>query len=192
MGIPRREISIMKKVLFIFAFSFLIGCAKPAEVQKMVYQRSQPVLMSIDSPIRETIVIENVVGGQGTKWRSKVGNSEFREALRRSLDHEGALASDPRDAKYVLNATLVELEQPFAGAGFNPTVTSIVKYQLIDLKSGKPLFDEVIVSSYTAKLSDDYWSGSKRLKLANEGSIRENISAFIKKLGTLATEKLGK
>ncbi|MCH6568427.1 MAG: hypothetical protein IH801_08735 [Nitrospinae bacterium] len=71
-------------------------------------------------------------------------------------------------------------------------MTSIVKYQLIDLKSGKPLFDEVIVSSYTAKLSDDYWSGSKRLKLANEGSIRENISAFIKKLGTLATEKLGK
>ncbi len=190
MGIPRREISIMKKVLFIFAFSFLIGCAKPAEVQKMVYQRSQPVLMSIDSPIRETIVIENVVGGQGTKWRSKVGNSEFREALRRSLDHEGALASDPRDAKYVLNATLVELDQPFTG--INPTVSSIVKYQLIDLKSGKPIFDEVIVSSYTTKFSDDYWSGSKRLKMANEGSIRENISAFIKKLGTLATEKLGK
>ncbi len=190
MGIPRREISIMKKVLFIFGFAFLIGCAKPAEVQKMVYQRSQPVLMSIDSPIRETIVIENVVGGQGTKWRSKVGNSEFREALRRSLDHEGALASDPRDAKYVLNATLVELDQPFTG--INPTVSSIVKYQLIDLKSGKPIFDEVIVSSYTTKFSDDYWSSSKRLKLANEGSIRENISAFIKKLGTLATEKLGK
>ena len=37
----------MKKLLFIFAFSFLIGCAKPAEVQKMVYQRSQPVLQSI-------------------------------------------------------------------------------------------------------------------------------------------------
>ncbi len=192
MGIPRREISIMKKVLFIFAFSFLIGCAKPAEVQKMVYQRSQPVLMSIDSPIRETIVIENVVGGLSTNpmWKSKVGNSEFREALRRSLDHEGALASDPRDAKYVLNATLVELDQPYAG--INPTVSSIVKYQLIDLKSGKPIFDEVIVSSYTTKFSDDYWSGSKRLKLANEGSIRENISAFIKKLGTLATEKLGK
>ena len=115
MGIPRREISIMKKVLFIFAFSFLIGCAKPAEVQKMVYQRSQPVLMSIDSPIRETIVIENVVGGLSTNpmWKSKVGNSEFREALRRSLDHEGALASDPRDAKYVLNATLVASNQLF-------------------------------------------------------------------------------
>ena len=184
--------STLKRLLFISTFGFLIGCASPAEVQQMVYQRSQPVLMSIDSPFRETIVIENVVGGQGTKWRSKVGNSEFREALRRSLDHEGALTSDPRDAKYVLNATLVKLEQPFAGAGFNPTVTSIVKYQLIDLKSGKPLFDEVIVSSYKAKFSDDYWSGSKRLKLANEGSIRENISAFIKKLGTLATEKLGK
>ncbi len=190
MGIPRREISTLKRLLFISTFGFLIGCASPAEVQQMVYQRSQPVLMSIDSPIRETIVIENVVGGQGTKWRSKVGNSELREALRRSLDHECALASDPRDAKYVLNATLVELDQPFAG--INPTVSSILKYKLIDLKSGKPLFEEVIVSSYTAKLSDDYWSGSKLLKLANEGSIRENISAFIKKLGTLATEKLGK
>lgn len=190
MGIPRREISTLKRLLFISTFSFLIGCASPAEVQKMVYHRSQPVLMSIDSPFRETIVIENVVGGQSTKWRSKVGNSEFREALRRSLDHEGALTSDPRDAKYVLNATLVELDQPFAG--IDRTVTSIVKYQLIDLRAGKPIFDEVIVSSYTAKFSDDYWSGNKRLKLANEGSIRENISALIKKLGTLATEKLGK
>ena len=190
MGIPRREISIMKKVLFIFAFSFLIGCAKPAEVQKMVYQRSQPVLMSIDSPFRETIVIENVVGGQSTKWRPKVGNSEFREALRQSLDQEGALASDPRDAKYVLNATLVKLEQPFGG--FNKTVSSIIEYELIDLRAGKPIFDEVIVSSYTAKFADARMSNNMRLKLANEGSIRENISAFIKKLGTLASEKLGK
>jgi hypothetical protein len=37
------------------------------------------------------------------------------------------------------------------------------------------------VSAYTAKMSDS-WYGVERLKLANEGSIRDNIAEFIRRL----------
>ena len=82
-------------------------------------------------------------------------------------------------SKYQLTADLTRLDQPMIG--FDMTVGSSVRYSLIETQSRKEVYARVIQISYTAKMSDAF-IGSQRLKLANEGSVKANIEAFIKDL----------
>jgi hypothetical protein len=61
------------------------------------------------------------------------------------------------------------------------TVTAKVRYTVMAGDSPGAKFDETIETPYTAKLSDAFL-GIERLRLANEGAIKENIKAFIAKL----------
>ncbi|MCE9522145.1 MAG: hypothetical protein K8S25_06900 [Alphaproteobacteria bacterium] len=87
---------------------------------------------------------------------------------------------------FVLNAELVELDQPTLG-GFDMDVTSTVKYRLTNADGSKALFETTVKKLYTANFSSTFL-GVKRLQLANEGSMRENIKQFIEEL-IAASEK---
>ena len=87
------------------------------------------------------------------------------------------LSSDEGD--YRLDAELVKLKQPFAGTSMS--VTSDVKYTLTNIDTGAVVFDEVISEKYTAAFSDSFVA-VKRLQLANEGSIKSNLSTLMEKL----------
>ena len=65
--------------------------------------------------------------------------------------------------------------------GFSFTVTSTADYLLRNNETKDITFDQKISASYTAIFGDAAY-GPTRLKLANEGSIRENIRQFIEKL----------
>ena len=65
--------------------------------------------------------------------------------------------------------------------GLDLEVIAIVQYKLIDKINGKEIFSSVIHSPYTATFSDAFWA-FERLKLANEGSARANITKLIKEL----------
>jgi hypothetical protein len=64
------------------------------------------------------------------------------------------------------------------------TVSSQVRYSLVEIATGKEVYGRVIDASYTAAFSASFL-GTERLRMANEGSVRENIDALLKDLSTL-------
>ena len=68
--------------------------------------------------------------------------------------------------------------------GIDMTVITYIRYRLTDLQTTMTIFDKTIIASYTATFSDAFL-GTDRLKMANEGSGKENIKGLIEKLETL-------
>ena len=161
----------------------------PAKVDAMI--GSPTVQLLGNSPLKESLRLNAVSGGQSTNplWTSQVGNPEFQEALRQSLLKQGIIAGN--EARYQLDTVLVELKQPFAG--FDLTVTSSVRYTIKEITTNRVAFDQTVTASYTANFSDSIIGGAvERLRLANEGSIRSNISQFLDQLiRTLGTSAPG-
>lgn len=154
----------------------LSACASGARPVAMVAPTTPGM-----APIEEDFAVDAITGGQETSpmWMSKVSNEDFKRALISSMRRAGIF-----DAKSDLHVTaeLIELEQPFIGASM--TVTATVIYRILD-GGGKTVFEEKVVSPYTAEWSAAF-IGAERLKLANEGAIRENISQF---MGLLAAHE---
>ena len=82
-------------------------------------------------------------------------------------------------APYTLNAKLVSLHQPFGG--FDLTVTSTVEYSLSATGKPAPVLSETVVAPYTAKFNESFLA-AERLRLANEGAMRENFKEIIARL----------
>ncbi|MEY8264633.1 MAG: hypothetical protein RPR98_10535, partial [Bermanella sp.] len=75
--------------------------------------------------------------------------------------------------------------QPVFGLSF--TVITKVKYTILDNRNGKVVLDKVVVADYTATMGDSFW-GIKRLRLANEGSAKNNIEKLIRSLSIKQVE----
>ena len=176
------------KIKYIFkSFSFLavvalVGCAQPAKMAQMVVGPDDLKEYQINTAFSNAIAIEEVSGGQETNplWMSDVASKDFEMALAESL--KGVEMFSTENAPYTLNAKLLSVKKPFMG--FNMTVHSKVHYTLTDTKNKIALFDEDIEASYTATVGDAFM-GVKRLRLANEGSIKENIRRFLLVLSEL-------
>ncbi len=155
----------------------LSACAQPARVSQMTVSNIAGGSVAADPSLLGLLGVDQVTGGQETNplWTSEVGNPEFRAALENSLQANGLLAKDAAAAPYRLTATLDKVDQPvFAG---NTTVTSVVTYR-VTAADGAPFFEQSITKSFTASMSESLY-GVARLRLANEGSIAANITAFI-------------
>lgn len=157
------------------------GCATGAKASAMEVRRSDVVTAS-PAPTVGVIKVGEITGGKDTNpmWKSNVGTYDFRLALKNSLAAAGYLGDG--NASYVLNAELLDVKQPVIG--FDYTVGSRVHYVLRDAQDGREALNETIDAEYTAKAGDAFL-GVKRLQLANEGSIRNNIKAFLQKLSQL-------
>ena len=70
-------------------------------------------------------------------------------------------------------------------AGLDMTVGSAVNYKIVRIADGKVVFDQIVSASYTAAFGDSIL-GVERLRLANEGSVKKNISKFISTISTLS------
>jgi hypothetical protein len=64
------------------------------------------------------------------------------------------------------------------------TVTSTVRYSLVDAKSLKEVYGRTTQISFTAKFSDSLL-GAERLRIANEGAVKENIKLLLADLEVL-------
>ncbi len=158
----------------------LAGCASGAQPAQMI--AADGTAIGANSPLKDSLSVGPVTGGSKTSplWKSEVSNEDFAEALRQTLLARTMLASG--NARFVLNAELVELDQPTLG-GFDMEVTSTVKYRLTNAGGSNALFETTVKKLYTANFSSTFL-GVKRLQLANEGSMRENIKQFIEELIT--------
>ena len=156
------------------------GCASPARVDQMAVS-GQTAQRVAETPLRSNVAIRDVTGGQETNpmWKSNVGGGEFSLALEESLRNVGLLAVNRQAGRFTLTAHLQGLDQPMFG--FNMTVTASVNYVVVERSTGKEIFQRTVAVPYTAKMGDAF-SGVERLKLANEGAIRTNISQLIDEL----------
>jgi hypothetical protein len=171
------------KPIFVLGFFglFLVGCSFPAEMENMVVNQYSLVSAEVDTPFKNSLSIRQVEGGEGTVsvWGSGVRNSVFRDALRESLEQSRLLASSSVEAKFDLYAILEKMKQPTTGLDL--TVTSRVNYRVVERDTLINWFYEPVTVSYTATFSDSPLS-VLRLRIANEGSIRENLMQFISRL----------
>jgi len=168
----------LTKLIAVIGLTALLGaCASPARMNAMIPERTAETTISENSPLLSSIELGAVSGGESTNplWTSEVGNPEFQAALRNALANHALLAKI--NPKYELTAHLLNVDQPVIGTSF--TVTSSVRYEIIDKKSRKHIINETIQTPYTASFSDAFIA-VERLRLANEGAIRENIAALIK------------
>jgi hypothetical protein len=156
------------------------GCAEPAQVSGMVAPAPTTDAW-VNSPYKGAMSVGTVSGGEETNplWTSMVGDKEFKEALHHSLAVNKLLAPTDNDAKYIVNAELKGLDQPLMG--FDVTVSAKVDYRVTKKDASELAFGNTVDSKYTAAFSDAY-VGVERLRLANEGAIRNNIKTFLDRL----------
>lgn len=119
-------------------------------------------------------------------WKSNVGSTEFEHALEMSLRRVGLLA-ERQAGHYTLTAHLESVDQPFIG--LDMTVTATVSYAISERATGKDVFKKTLAVPYTASFGDSLM-GVERLRLANEGAIRANITQFIDELFRLNIDNI--
>jgi hypothetical protein len=176
------------KLLLILVLGFgLSGCASGARTGAMTTGVTPDSIIAPNAPVRNAIVVGDVTGGSETSpiWKSEVSTENFRAALEQSLQLNVMLAL--KTGRYRLDAELLDLEQPFAG--FDMEVTAHIHYKITELASNRVVFDETIVTPHTTDMSDAFL-GVERLRLANEGAVRDNIHTLIAKI--IATPSLAK
>ena len=127
-------------------------------------------------------MVRDVTGGRETNplWTSQVSTEGFRRAIEDSLRNSGLLGIG--SGKYRLTADLLKLDQPVFGASL--TVTSSVRYSLVDVATGKEIYGREITVPFTAAFGAAVLA-AERLRMANEGAIRENIKALLTDLFVL-------
>lgn len=170
----------MFRLLIVAACLTLAACASGAKPEAMISAAAPGQELPQKSPLRDSMSVGAVTGGSETSplWKSEVSSKDFAEALRQTLVARTMIAT--ANARYVLAAELIELDQPLLG-GFDMEVTSKVKYTLTRTKDSKTVFETTVTAPYTANFSSTFL-GVERLRLANEGSMRENIRIMLDEL----------
>ena len=167
----------LRVVGLLVAMALVQGCAAGAKPEAMSVGVSESSLITETSPLRNAVEVVSVSGGKETNpaWKSNISNEDFKSALEQSLDVNTILAKG--DSRYKLDAELVEVKQPVLG-GITMTVTTTVKYVLTNAATGASVSDKTVEASFKATPGDSML-GVQRLRLANEGSVRENIKQYI-------------
>jgi len=178
-GRARRVRRTSQLVLALASLAALGACASSADSGAMTVT-AQTSARPFPPALQHAMCVRNVTGGEETNplWASKVDDNGFRTALSGTLDAAGLSAASSSSCTYPVDANLLGLSQPVLG--IDMTVTSHVNYKVYDA-SGQPFLLATIDAPYTAKMSDSL-IGVKRLKIANEGSIRVSIEQFLDKL----------
>jgi len=135
-----------------------------------------------DTALRDNIGIQEITGGDRAnhRWKSEIGNHEFRRALKSSLESAGLLERATGEGRYSLNAVLESLDQPDVGL----TVMTRVKYTLIDRNSGKEIYQESVSGEYAMEMWDCILR-TGRLRVASEGAARANTKQLTERLSQL-------
>ncbi len=175
----------IRALIILMGFVFLFGCASPSKMENMVLENSSASQLTYDKNLNTNIEVGSVSGGKKTNpaWTSEIDNEAFGGALAQSLKNAGLLASD--GGKYQLEVSMLSVDQPLFGLNFK--VVTKIQYKLKEISSGNIIFDEVITAEHTAKVGDAFVA-VKRLRLANEGSAKENIKALLQAFSELKVD----
>jgi len=174
---------LTRKIILPILVLVLSGCASPATKEAMVVRPE--VASFVKAEHKGKFKVVKVSGGKATNpmWTSQVSGENFESALVESLNTSGLAATDSTVDAYNVEAELLELDQPLMGLTFD--VISKVNYRVY--KDGFEKYFPITATG-TATVSDAFVA-IVRLKMANEKSIQENITAFIKQLAQASEVK---
>lgn len=152
----------------------IAGCAKPQAMFVAQGTIANPV-----AKYKGAMALRSVTGGAAINILTMPGvmDDAFKSALQSSLANAGYLASDAA-AKYTLDATIDNLQQPLIGISMD--VTATVTYTVTPAGGGQPVRYPVTTQG-SASFSDSP-IGADRLAKANEKAMQENIRTFLLQL----------
>lgn len=164
------------RYLALLMITALAGCASGADSNMMTASLQPHLSAKPGTALYQSIGIANVAGGQDTNpmLMSKVSDTDFKTALKNSLLQHQLHAVGPE--KYTVAAEIQALDQPMIG--LDMSVTSKVHYKVTRISDKAVVYDKVISETHTATIGDSP-VGVERLKMANEGAIKRNISTFM-------------
>ena len=164
--------------LTVIALTLLSACSQPARAPRMTVHNVMEKAVAADTQLEESFAVGGVTGGHETNplWTPEVSDAELREALERSLERNRMLAAMPDSARYVVTARVLQFGRPLVG--FSMRVSPRIAYRVVEQGTEQAIFDEVVSTSYTVDFAESPL-GAERLRLANEGAIRESIREFL-------------
>jgi len=173
---PRRR--VRSAAFTVIALTLLSACSQPARAPRMTVHNVLEKAVAADTHLEESFAVGGVTGGHETNplWTPEVSDAELREALERSLERNRMLAAMPDSARYLVTARILRFGRPLVG--FSMRVSPSIAYRVVEQGTEQAIFDEVVSTSYTVDFSESPL-GAERLRLANEGAIRESIREFL-------------
>lgn len=142
------------------------------------------IVTTTPSALTQALVVDDARNSSAVE-SSKLNDAFFKEALINSLKQTGLLGAAAQ-ARYKVAATILDVDQPWSPIwGWAPvmTVTSKIRYRVLDAKTGAVLFEEEIVAVDKAHVRDSLL-GDRRAAIATERSARKSIATLIEKLKT--------
>ena len=178
----------------LLAAGLLAGCGTPAQSRQMNLAPLDALQLRGFMPeaLRGQVALGPIDGGSETwrYWGSKVSNVALGEAVEDALRAVGVLAPLPAAARYELSAKLAALQQP--DLKWQPQalvsenrVLAVVEYTLKDRTSGAVVYQRSMRSQHAAELSEALFSQSDRLRLANEGALRQSLAQLLRDFAEL-------
>ena len=163
----------MKKFLIAcLAAPALAGCVTASETTALIPQAA--LSLPTDSRLNEAVSVTTLSQSNDSAFSAQVSDEALADALTAALRQNGLLSVD--EGVYSVVPRLVHLEQPMAG--FDMTVTATINYLVKATDTGSVVLDKTISSTFTAGATSAF-AGATRVRLANEGAVRDNISEFI-------------
>lgn len=171
-------------VLLVFVSVLLSQCASTATIEGMTVKDYK-----VEKLIGDKILIKSVTGGKKTNplWVSNISNKNFEEALKKSVIESNAFTKIEAitDDDWVLEVNIISVNRPM---GFNLTVKTSMEYKLYT--KNKLVFSKNINQTGSATMSDALY-GTKRLRLANEISAKNNIKEMLQSLKEISPDNVG-
>ena len=166
--------------LYVPILLLLSACMPPINSTQIMPSSVLYEQIKINPRLKDTIEVRHVVVPDGTGgYSAAVTKEHYGEALKMALLTSGLASKGKGNGKYYLDATILDVDQPFAL--FSITVISVIDYKLVDKATTRTIYEETITMPHTVGATESF-DGSQRLRMATAMSLRENITHLIKVL----------
>ena len=145
---------------------FLTGCVSSTP-EEMTTEYIE-VTNSIEGTPRVAVVGSN---------ERLITNEAIKLAVEKSISNAGLFTDNERVIR--INLSVLAIENPLFGGSLTSEIR--IRWQLYDEAEEVSLFESVVASEYTATIGDAF-VGAQRMKMANDGAIRENIKIALEKI----------
>jgi hypothetical protein len=165
----------LKSQLLVLASVAVVACGcsgvKPQRMVPKLDRQSQPNIGSLR--------VREVTGGKNAQFggMETVNNEQFQKALLMALEQSGLFSGVSTGSGDLELYATIRAQDTKVSRGLQYTATLVASYKIQD-PAGKVLWSE----SFDSESSSVAFSGATRMVEAREGSVRENLAAFIKGL----------
>lgn len=167
-------------IALLIAALMFVGCASPTNPGAMVPAeytpgKSQPYSVNV-----------KVAGGQETSalGKSSISDTDLKTAIEETILKTKAFKQLIKvgNADYELSASIVTVNQPTMGFSF--TVKTDIAWKLSKTGSDDVVWRQMVHSEHTTGAGEAF-AGVKRLQMATEGAVRNNIELALREIAAL-------